>query len=100
VLRLRTAIERARQRRFLGLLLVLLIAAVMLFGVLHDAEHALEDAGFACVAVGVVWVAFAARRVRRPPAQTLVARPAPRPPRTSPPRVAFIADRKPVPLRT
>jgi hypothetical protein len=55
MLRLRVGIERALRRRWLGLFVVLLLAILVVFVIIHDAEHALEDAAALCFAVAVMF---------------------------------------------
>ena len=52
MLRLRHAIERASKRRWLGILVVLLIAFLLVMLVFHTLEHGLEEGSFlTCFAV-------------------------------------------------
>jgi uncharacterized membrane protein len=81
MLRLRHAIERASRRRWLGILVVLFIALLLVLLVFHTLEHGVEDALLTCLAVAsfVTLVVAAAgllprtrqmtRMVRGPPAQ-------------------------------
>jgi hypothetical protein len=55
MLRLRVGIEKALRRRWLGLVVVLLLAILVAFVVIHDAGHALEDAAVACLALAVIF---------------------------------------------
>jgi hypothetical protein len=55
MLRLRVGIEEARRRRWLGLFVVLLLATLVVFVIIHDAEHALEDAAALCLALAVTF---------------------------------------------
>jgi hypothetical protein len=55
MLRLRVGIEEARRRRWLGLFVVLLLAILVVFVVIHDTEHALEDAAALCLALAVTF---------------------------------------------
>ena len=51
VLRLRTQIERARRHRWLGIFVVALLALLIVFVLIHDAEHALDGMVAICVAL-------------------------------------------------
>jgi Na+/citrate or Na+/malate symporter len=57
MLRLRHAIERASRRRWLGILVVLFIALLLVLLVFHTLEHGVEDALLTCLAV-VAFVTF------------------------------------------
>lgn len=61
VLRLRTEIEQARHRRWLGLLVVALLALLIVFVIIHDAEHALDGMMTICVALTFVAGVLAAQ---------------------------------------
>ena len=51
VLRLRTEIERACRHRWLGIFVVALLALLIVFVLIHDAEHALDGMMAICVAL-------------------------------------------------
>jgi hypothetical protein len=55
MLRVRRGIETALRRRWLGLFVVLLLAIVVVFVLVHDAEHALDGAAAVCLALAVVF---------------------------------------------
>jgi hypothetical protein len=59
VLRLRHAIERASRRRWLGILVLLFIALLLVLLVFHTLEHGIEDTLLTCLAV-VAFVTFVA----------------------------------------
>jgi drug/metabolite transporter (DMT)-like permease len=59
VLRLRVALERASRRRWLAVLIILLLVFVVAFVVGHDAEHAVGDAAAACLALAIVLTSVA-----------------------------------------
>jgi hypothetical protein len=72
VLRLRNAIERASQNRWLGFLVVACLAVLLLFVVFHGIDHALEaTAAFGCVAIvlggAIVLLAREVRATARTP---------------------------------
>ena len=90
--------ERARRRRVVGVLIVVLVASVLVFGIAHDAEHALDGAGLACVAVGVAWAVRMLRHLAGPAAHRPVAIPRPGLRALSRPR-PIVPRRSPVPLR-
>jgi hypothetical protein len=57
MLRIRRVLDRARHRRGLRLLVVLLVLAVLAFVVVHDIDHGLgaaEAAGAACIAIVLI----------------------------------------------
>lgn len=98
VLRLRHAIERASRRRWLGILVVLFIALLLVLLVFHTLEHGVEDTFLTCLAVVafvMLWVAIVgalsrpsqmAQMLRGPPARLgAVAGPRYRPPPGSSP---------------
>jgi TRAP-type C4-dicarboxylate transport system permease large subunit len=66
MLRLRHAIERASKRRWLGLLVVLFLALLLVLVVFHTIEHGVEDGTFlTCFAVIVfLTVTFALERLK------------------------------------
>jgi hypothetical protein len=51
VLRLRAALERGQRRRWIGVLIIVLLALLIAFVLVHDAEHALDGAAAACIAL-------------------------------------------------
>jgi hypothetical protein len=70
MLRLRVGIEKAKRRRWLGVFVVLLLAILVVFVVIHDAEHALEDAAAVCLVLAVIFSTL----VMSPPLQRLATR--------------------------
>jgi hypothetical protein len=96
--RLRHAIERASRRRWLGILVVLFIALLLVLLVFHTLEHGVEDTLLTCLAI-VAFVTLglttagslsrtrqAAQMLRGPPARlAAVAAPRYRPPPGSSP---------------
>jgi hypothetical protein len=99
MLRLRVGIEKAVRRRWLGLLVVLLLAILVVFVVIHDAEHALEDAAAACLALAVIFSTLVVFPPRTRLAPRNVGGLRGRAPPTPAAAAVTSGGRKPVPLR-
>ena len=84
MLRLRATIERARRRRWLGLLIIVLLALLVVFVLIHDSDHALEGAAAACISLVAIFTTLIVCFRRRFVSKKLLASPSRAPPARNP----------------